>query len=411
MTIPDMTCSSLCVAIVANSEHQRTCLRQILEENALQVIDDDNGAGNLNTEAADVLLVNLDDSDEESLDYYLDQTTLPVLFNDSASIRMGDTPSDRAWGRRLADKLINLVNTETDSTVVIEVEDQPVLSEPSALHLVINDEISQPGESSIDKIDAIDEAAVLDKAKVVDEIEVIDEEVGELTTRDRIPDTENIPQQAFLVPEDFQEKQVDLCDANDPFLEKAEEIWVLGASIGGPDAVKRFLMSLSGSVPTAFILAQHIGSGFVSLLAEQLGKVTNINVVCAEEGHVISNNQLIIVPVDQKFGFHKNGRIKLTDEDNNSIYSPSIDDVMMTVAKQYGENTKAIFFSGMGNDGLKGAQAIFDMGGIIWAQDSGSCVISTMADSVREAGLVSETATPEKLAVNLIQSMSEEAVL
>jgi chemotaxis response regulator CheB len=396
MTLPDMKCSSLCVAIVASSDHQRACLKQILEENALQVVDNailDSSASDLNADVANVVLVNLDDSDEESLDFYIDQTELPVLFNDSASIRMDDTPSGRAWGRRLADKLIRLANIEADFSeiVAIETDSQPELSDAPALHLVDTDEVSPPGQS------------------LVDEVEIIDEEVAELTWGRSLEAEDNF-QEGFSGSESLQENQFDSWEAVESSQEKAEVIWVLGASIGGPDAVKRFLMSLSGNIPAGFILAQHIGSGFVSLLVEQLGRVTNINVMCAEEGRVISSNQLVVVPVEKKLGFYDDGRIKLTESDTHSIYSPSIDDVMTEVAGHYGQNARAIVFSGMGNDGLRGAQAISGQGGVIWAQDADSCVISTMADTVREAGLVSETATPENLAVNLVQSMSEEAV-
>ena len=53
----------------------------------------------------------------------------------------------------------------------------------------------------------------------------------------------------------------------------AQNIWVLGASLGGPEAVKQFLAELPGNLPVAFMLAQHLGASFMNLLAEQLDKV------------------------------------------------------------------------------------------------------------------------------------------
>ena len=53
----------------------------------------------------------------------------------------------------------------------------------------------------------------------------------------------------------------------------AQNIWVLGASLGGPDAIKQFLGELPANLPVAFILAQHLGANFMRLLAGQLDRL------------------------------------------------------------------------------------------------------------------------------------------
>jgi chemosensory pili system protein ChpB (putative protein-glutamate methylesterase) len=366
MSIPEEKHNPLCVAIVAGTEHQRTCLRSILEENALQVTDDNVLQDNqLIAGIADVLLVNLDDKDDEDYELFIDQTAIPVLINDSASIRMDKTPCGRAWGRRLAEKLVELA---------------------------ANDE------------GMLTEQAIISEVNIIDEVEIIDKEIEELTDWEPVFKTADILQ-------NIQGNQNELPESTSVQQENADEIWVLAASIGGPDAVKRFLTSLPPDSPAGFILAQHIGPGFAALLVEQMGKISSLEVLCAEEGYVIKRNQLIVAPAEKKFGFHDDRSIKFADVEEKSIYAPSIDNVMSQVAYQYGRSTRAILFSGMGNDGLKGAKEIVAKGGIIWAQEASSCVISSMADSVREAGLVSETETPERLAMKLVQFLSEEATL
>ena len=82
----------------------------------------------------------------------------------------------------------------------------------------------------------------------------------------------------------------DLADATDvnalkskPRHRIARNVWVLGASLGGPEAVKRFLRALPVDIPATFILTQHLGANFVALLAEQLDRVSGMRVMPPKE--------------------------------------------------------------------------------------------------------------------------------
>jgi chemosensory pili system protein ChpB (putative protein-glutamate methylesterase) len=74
---------------------------------------------------------------------------------------------------------------------------------------------------------------------------------------------------------------------------------------------------------------------------------------------------------------------------------------MAVVAKTFGEKAGTIVFSGMGDDGAHGVEAIAEHHGIVWAQDIASCVVSSMPDHARKTGKVSFSASPEKLAEQL----------
>lgn len=187
-------------------------------------------------------------------------------------------------------------------------------------------------------------------------------------------------------------------------VERAQHVWVLGASIGGPQAVKQFLNALPPHLPVAFVLVQHIGANFVGLLAAQLNRDSSFEVSCATEGQVLCNSQVVVVPVDQRLVINRMSELELHPA-VRSNYSPSIDVAMMDVAERYGADAGAILFSGMGDDGLRGARHIIDQGGVVWAQDADSCVISTMTDHVRHAGLASVNGTPQELAERLVQRL------
>jgi chemotaxis response regulator CheB len=173
--------------------------------------------------------------------------------------------------------------------------------------------------------------------------------------------------------------------------------------LGGPQAVRQFLASISPDLPVAFILAQHIGANHVNLLAEQLDRVTPFHVVPGKTGHKLQHHEVILTPADQQITFTDDGYIALQPSAPTAVYSPSIDMVMTEVAKRFGSKAGTIVFSGMGDDGAKGVEAIAENGGIVWAQDVASCVVSSMPDQARKTGTVSFSANPEELAKQLYE--------
>ena len=178
----------------------------------------------------------------------------------------------------------------------------------------------------------------------------------------------------------------ELIEKNSLPVNAAKRIWVLGSSLGGPLAVKEFLSKLPDDLPIAFLLAQHIGANHLELLAEQLDRATVFHVTTAKSGHTIKNQEVILVPIKDKMVIDSNGQITLEPLEKISIYTPSIDAVMKEVAEQFGSDSGAIIFSGMGNDGEQACRIVVDHGGVVWAQDAESCVISSMPDNARKTG-------------------------
>lgn len=186
--------------------------------------------------------------------------------------------------------------------------------------------------------------------------------------------------------------------------DEAHEVWVLGASLGGPQALTRFLGGLPPALPVGFIVAQHLGANFVSLLAGQLDRVTPLPVRVADAGQSIGRGEILIAPVDRRLRVSAGRRVQLCEWAGSSgPFRPCIDQVIEDIALRYGEYAGAIVFSGMAQDGARGCQAVARCGGTVWTQDAESCVISSMPDSVRALGVSSFTGTPEVLAERLVQ--------
>lgn len=209
--------------------------------------------------------------------------------------------------------------------------------------------------------------------------------------------------------------------SDNPFLTRAHEaaqnqhaathVWVLAASMGGPDAVKEFLDNVSPDLPVAFVYAQHINDDFEQLLAKVLGRDNEFRLTVCETNHVLKDGQVTIIPTDHAVHFLPLGKVCVLESGWEPPFAPNLDQVIRSVAAQYKSNAGVIVFTGMSNDGAEGAINMREFGGEVWAQDPASCVCSSMPDSALATGTVSFTGTPTALAQSLMQRFSSQYVL
>jgi chemosensory pili system protein ChpB (putative protein-glutamate methylesterase) len=191
----------------------------------------------------------------------------------------------------------------------------------------------------------------------------------------------------------------------------AEEVWILGASLGGPAAVKTFLDHLPPNLPVGFIYAQHIDGNFTEVLTRVLGRHAHYQLKRAEEGYQVKNGDVVLMPVEHEWKFGEQGTLTETSNAWPGPYGPSIDQVLLNVADHYGQRCHAILFSGMGNDGAIAAPLLKAYGSRIWVQESTSCGNSSMPESVAATGCAGFCGTPEQLARELVKTIEESCLL
>ena len=180
-------------------------------------------------------------------------------------------------------------------------------------------------------------------------------------------------------------------------------VWVLGASIGGPEAVREFLAELPAKCPALFLLAQHMGAEFMEIMAQQLARSTSLTVRTPTHGERVSHGDIVVVPTTHRLRVDREGVITLEAlGDTNQQNSPSIDQVLQDVADRFGSRAGFIVFSGMAEDAAEGSRYLAGIGGKVFAQDPETCVISSMVDGVIETGVVSFTGSPKALAGKLL---------
>lgn len=180
------------------------------------------------------------------------------------------------------------------------------------------------------------------------------------------------------------------------------EILVVGASTGGPQALRLFLQNMGASWPTPIVMVQHMPATFTDLLASHLAKGTSLSVVTAVDGMPMLAGRAYLAPGDFHLRFERQGETivaRLDQGPSENYCRPSVDVLFRSAAETFREAALAVVLTGMGRDGLAGSAAIARAGGVILAQDEESSVVWGMPGAVAKAGWASVVGDLEHLAL------------
>lgn len=171
-----------------------------------------------------------------------------------------------------------------------------------------------------------------------------------------------------------------------------KSIVAIGVSTGGPKALVELIPKIPPDFPAPIIIAQHMPQGFTASLATRLDSLSAITVKEARNGETMKPGTCYLAPGS----FHltvvhmtlsKGVMIKISDTPKNSLYKPSVDIMIKSVAEVYGAGGIGVILTGMGTDGTKGAKELKDRGGTIIAEDKSTCTVYGMPRSIVESGL------------------------
>lgn len=177
---------------------------------------------------------------------------------------------------------------------------------------------------------------------------------------------------------------------------------VIGASTGGPKAVRQLLAGLPGDFPCAVLLVQHIAEGFGAGMAAWLAGASTLPVRLASEGTLLEPGLVLVAPERFDVLVRTDGRIHLSGLPL-LLQRPAIDIAMQSVAAVFGAATMGVLLTGMGRDGAVGMQAIRRAGGYTIAQDEASCVIYGMPRAAVELAAVDAVLAPAQIAAALAE--------
>ncbi len=165
---------------------------------------------------------------------------------------------------------------------------------------------------------------------------------------------------------------------------------VIGVSTGGPTALGAILPELPAGFPLPVLVVQHMPPLFTRLLAERLHSSCRLPVEEASQGDPVEAGKILIAPGDFHLKVVSNGggvRVCLDQSPPLNSCRPAVDALFTSIAEVYGGAVIAVVLTGMGQDGLRGAEILKAQGASVLAQDEASSVVWGMPGAVVNAGL------------------------
>jgi len=163
----------------------------------------------------------------------------------------------------------------------------------------------------------------------------------------------------------------------------------IGASTGGPQALREVISALPRDAQAPILITQHMPRLFTAILAEHLAKL-GIPAAEAADGEAIKPGRIYLAPG----GFHmtvrsgKGGLHAVLDENPPvNFCRPAVDPLFMSLADAGVRHVLAVVLTGMGSDGREGVRRLRASGAQVIVQDQPSSVVWGMPGAVAEAGL------------------------
>ena len=162
----------------------------------------------------------------------------------------------------------------------------------------------------------------------------------------------------------------------------------IGASTGGPQALREVVAALPADTSVPVLVAQHMPRLFTAMLAEHLSKL-GLPAAEAIDGERLRPGRIYVAPGD----FHMTVRsgpdglyAALDQTPQVNFCRPAVDPLFMSLADAGVRNVLAVVLTGMGSDGREGARRLYDAGAHVIVQDRASSVVWGMPGAVVEAG-------------------------
>ena len=184
------------------------------------------------------------------------------------------------------------------------------------------------------------------------------------------------------------------------FLPRVKPVWqgsrvhprvvVIGVSTGGPTALAAILPQLPLGFQLPVLIVQHMPALFTRLLAERLHTSCRLPVEEACQGARVNAGNILIAPGDFHLRVCLSGgtvQVRLDQSPPQNFCRPAVDALFSSIAETYGGAVIAVILTGMGHDGLHGAEILRARGASILAQDEASSVVWGMPGAVVNAGL------------------------
>ncbi len=187
-----------------------------------------------------------------------------------------------------------------------------------------------------------------------------------------------------------------------------EKLIIIGASTGGTEAIKEFLMRMPADCP-GILITQHMPEAFTHSFAKRLDSVCRISVKEAAEGDRVLPGHAYVAPGHSHLLLARSGANYLCTLNQGppvNRHRPSVDVLFRSAANCAGANAIGVILTGMGKDGAEGMLEMKRAGARTFAQDEASCVVYGMPKEAVAIGAVDEVAPLTELPARVLAHLA-----
>ena len=184
------------------------------------------------------------------------------------------------------------------------------------------------------------------------------------------------------------------------------DIVAIGVSTGGPNALATVLARIPATFSVPIVVVQHMPPIFTKHLANRLDQTSPLAVREAQAGDVVQSGGVWLAPGDYHLVLNRQATTVKLDTNQlppENSCRPAVDVLFRSVSEVYGPHVLAVVMTGMGQDGLRGCEAVRDAGGRVLVQDEASSVVWGMPGAVTRAGLADGVASLDRLADEIVR--------
>ena len=173
---------------------------------------------------------------------------------------------------------------------------------------------------------------------------------------------------------------------------------VIGASMGGPEVIKRILPAICRYSTCPVFITQHMGLRSIECFRRSLlPEAGNYRVKIGESLDLIEDMTVYLYPGFGHMRVMARGGVALINVFENGVMRNSIDALFASAAGVYGAGCTGIVLTGMGIDGVEGAAVLKNSGGEVIVQDKDSSLIWSMPSAIVARGLADRVLSIESI--------------